>query len=90
MVRRKIYQMKLDLNELFAVIKFVVKMENEPVRSLIMQDIEAKILDNIIDIEQHEYQSLFKLLNFMRMHDISPKINPEQLQKVSKNNPQTE
>jgi len=28
-------------------------MENEPVKEMILQDIEAKVLGNILDIQQH-------------------------------------
>ena len=36
---RKIYQMKLDLNELFAILKFVVKIEENSMKARIMQDV---------------------------------------------------
>lgn len=36
---RKIYQMKLDLNELFAILKFVAKIETSPKKEKIMEDI---------------------------------------------------
>lgn len=42
-----------------------------------MVDVENKILGKVVEIEHHEYESLFRILNFMRMHDLSPKVKPE-------------
>lgn len=52
---RKIYQMALDLGELFRVLKAVVRVEEQKIREAILVDVENKILNKVLQIEQHEY-----------------------------------
>ncbi len=52
---RKIYQMTLDLGELFRVLKAVVQVEEQKIREAILVDVENKILNKVLQIEQHEY-----------------------------------
>jgi hypothetical protein len=76
-IARKIYQMEMDLNELFKVLQFTVKVEEQELKRKIMSNVESKILKNVLDLNPQEYESLFKMLSFMRMHDLTPKVTPE-------------
>jgi hypothetical protein len=74
---RKVYGMSLELGEMFRLLKAIVQVEEKELREALLVDVENKILAKVVDIEHHEYESLFRILNFMRVHDLSPKVKPE-------------
>lgn len=76
--------MKLDLEELFVLLKSINKIEIKEVKEYIMVNIQNKILERILDINPHEYEGLFKILNFMRVHDLSPNVKAELIGKQLK------
>lgn len=76
--------MELNLGELFQLLKMVVKIDNEVMRNKIMVDVQNKILKGVIDIDQSGYQNLFKILNFMRINDLAPKVTAETVKAVMK------
>ena len=47
--------MEMSLNELFKVLRFVVNIDKEEMKVKIMKNVESKILDHVVDIEQKDY-----------------------------------
>lgn len=74
---RKVYGMKLNLEEIFRLLKVIVQIWEKELKEALLVDVENKLLAKIVDIEHYEYESLFRILNFMRVHDLSPKVKPQ-------------
>ena len=47
--------MDMDLNELFRLLQVIVKIDNNKLKNKIMDDVETKILNHVVDIEHYEY-----------------------------------
>lgn len=71
---RKVYQMNLQMHEIFELLKLLLKVSNQAVKDKITVDLENKLLLKVIDLQQEDYDSLFKILNFMRVNDLHPKV----------------
>ena len=74
--------MEMNIGELFQVMQFIIKIDKKELREKIMLNIESKILEHLLELSQGDYEGLFKMLNFMRMHDLSPKVRPEMMKKI--------
>jgi hypothetical protein len=66
--------MKLEMHEIFELLKLLLKVSNQVVKDKITVDLENKLLLKVIDLQQEDYDSLFKILNFMRINDLHPKV----------------
>jgi hypothetical protein len=52
---RKIYQMNLDLSEIFRLLKVIIEIDDAQAKNLIMVNLENKLLTKVLEIEHHEY-----------------------------------
>lgn len=50
---RKIYGMKLNLGEVFRLLKAIVQIEEKELKEALLLDVENKLLAQIVDIQHH-------------------------------------
>jgi hypothetical protein len=50
---RKVYQMRMDLGELFRILKAIMQVEEAATRNAVLVDVENKILDKVVEIEHY-------------------------------------